>query len=362
MTTPPAAPPAEPPVVVIIGAGLVGASVGSALTAAGWPVHLRDNRLSHARVASSLGAGTTEVPIRDEVALVVAAVPPAALAEVITHALHAYPNAVVTDVGSVKGPVLAALREHDADLSRYVGSHPMAGSQYSGPMTAHRDLFEDRTWAITPHAESDPSAISLVEDLITVCRARLVRLGVEEHDAAVARVSHLPHLVSAVVAGHLNDVPEDQLQLAGQGLRDVTRIAGGDPLLWEQIVSANAAALRPELLAVRDRLTSVLDALDSESPGVRDHLDEGVRGTLRIPGKHGAAPVEYEHVVVQIPDAPGALGRLFTDVSDIGVNVEDVSIEHDQAKEVGYLSLAVVADQADALRSVMAEAGWQVQP
>ena len=292
----------------------------------------------------------------------VAAVPPVALVEVITHALHSYPNAVVTDVGSVKASVLAGLRTQQADLSRYVGSHPMAGSQYSGPMTAHPDLFEDRTWVISPHAASQPRAVAQVERMISACRARQVQMDVDVHDAAVARVSHLPHLMSAVVAGHLTALPEEQLELAGQGLRDVTRIAGGDPQLWEQILAANAVAIRPELLAIRDRLTAVLGALAEDPAAVRQHLETGVQGTLRIPGKHGAAPVAYEHVVVEIPDAPGALGRLFTDVSDIGVNVEDVSIEHDQAREVGYLSLAVTADQAEALRSVMTEAGWQVQP
>lgn len=362
MTTSTSAPSADPPVVVVIGAGLVGASVGCALTAAGWQVHLRDSRISHARVAESLGAGSTDVPVRDEVGLVVAAVPPLALVEVITHALRSYPNAVVTDVGSVKASVLARLRSQQADLSRYVGSHPMAGSQYSGPMTAHPDLFEDRTWVITPHPQSDPAAVVLVEQMITACRARQVRMDVDEHDAAVARVSHLPHLMSAVLAGHLTALPTEQLELAGQGLRDVTRIAGGDPQLWQQILAANAAAIRPELLAIRDRLTAVLTALADDPEAVRAHLETGVQGTQRIPGKHGAAPVAYEHVVVEIPDAPGALGRLFTDVSDIGVNVEDVSIEHDQTREVGYLSLAVTTEQAEALRSVMAEAGWQVQP
>ena len=119
--------------VVVIGAGLVGASIGMALVAAGYRVHLRDQVSSHAKVAASLGAGTTEKAAPGEVSLAIVAVPPAALAKAILGALDRYPQAVVTDVGSVKGAVLAELVASGADVSRYVGSHPMAGSQHAGP-------------------------------------------------------------------------------------------------------------------------------------------------------------------------------------------------------------------------------------
>ena len=104
----------------------------------------------------------------------------------------------------------------------------MAGSQHSGPMTAHADLFADRTWVITPHRRSDPEAVERVAALVDACRARAVVMDVDDHDAAVARVSHLPHLMSVLMAGHLNSVPETDLMLAGQGLRDVTRIAASE--------------------------------------------------------------------------------------------------------------------------------------
>jgi prephenate dehydrogenase len=119
--------------VVIIGAGLIGASVGCALSAAGYTVHLRDHKISHARVAAGLGAGTIEPPISADVDLVVVAVPPGAIPDLVVHSLQIYPNATVTDVGSVKAGVLDALWQRDVDLGRYVGSHPMAGSHHSGP-------------------------------------------------------------------------------------------------------------------------------------------------------------------------------------------------------------------------------------
>jgi prephenate dehydrogenase len=350
-----------PDVAVVIGAGLIGASVGCALTGAGWRVHLRDHKLSHARVAAGLGAGVTEPPRTAEVGVVVVAIPPAAIPDVVGHALRTYPAATVTDVGSVKAGVLDALWDRDIPIERYVGSHPMAGSQRSGPMTASADLFEDRTWVITPHRRSSPASIQTVSAVVAACRARPVLMDVDEHDAAVARVSHLPHLLAVLMAGHLNSVPTADLLLAGQGLRDVTRVAGSDPDLWEQILSANSAAVASELRTVQAELSALIGAIESRpSQALRAQLERGVSGTRKIPGKHGAQPVSYRQVVVEIPDHPGALAHLFADVSAAGVNVEDVAIEHDEVREVGYLALSVAPDRADGLVAAMASRGWHV--
>ncbi|MET0693562.1 MAG: prephenate dehydrogenase dimerization domain-containing protein, partial [Propionibacteriaceae bacterium] len=162
----------------------------------------------------------------------------------------------------------------------------------------------------------------------------------------------------------LTTVPEQHLLLAGQGLRDVTRIAASDPTLWEQIVGANSAAVLSELRSVADQLSLVIKAVESmpAADELRAQLDRGVLGTRKIPGKHGAAPVVYGQVVVTIPDAPGALGRLFADVGEAGVNVEDISIEHDQVRQVGYLALSVRPEQVAALTATMTDHGWDVQP
>jgi prephenate dehydrogenase len=333
---------AGPPVTVVVGAGLVGASIGHALTAAGWAVHLVD---------ADPG----------KVGLVVVAVPPRAIADVVGECLQTYPAATVTDVGSVKAGVLDALWERPVDLTRYVGSHPMAGSHHSGPVTADGELFVDRTWVVTPHRKSSEQATAQVVELVRACRARLVTLDVDDHDAAVARVSHLPHLVSVLMAGHLTNVPEEDLVLAGQGLRDVTRIAGGDPGLWQQIVSANSSAVLRELRQVAVSLDRLITAVETPAdPALGLELERGVDGTRRIPGKHGAAPVPYEQVVVAIPDQPGALARLFGDVEEAGVNVEDIAIEHDASRQVGYLTLSVQPERAEGLALAMRDGGWTV--
>lgn len=357
---------------VVIGAGLIGASIGCSLVRRGWAVHLRDAQPSHAQVAAGLGAGSLVAPEPTGVDLVVVAVPPRAIAGVVAEALVTYPAAAVTDVGSVKAGVLDELWSTGEPLGRYVGSHPMAGSHRSGPVSARADLFVDRTWVVTPHRRARPEATARVRALAEACGARAVIMDVKDHDAAVASVSHLPHLVAALVAGHLTDVPADHLVLAGQGLRDVTRVAGGDPALWEQIVTANSAAVLAELYALQHQLQGVIEAVEAApaaeptgpgsrgGTGLRDQLERAVQGTRRIPGKHGAAPVAYSQVVVEIPDAPGALARLFAEVEAAGVNVEDIAIEHDADRPLGYLALSVAPPHGPALAASMAAAGWTV--
>lgn len=349
----------EPPATLIVGAGLVGASVGCALTRAGERVHLRDAVPSHAMVAASRGAGSVAIVDPVEVDLVVVAVPPAALAEVIAAALDEFPTAVVTDVGSVKARVARALRKHP-QRHRYVGSHPMAGSQLSGPITADPDLFVDRTWVVTPHGDSDETAVARVRLLAQACGARVVEMAPHEHDTAVAQVSHLPQLLSSLMAAHLTQVPGEHLRLAGQGVRDVTRIAGSDPALWQQIVAANADAVRDELAQVHARLGELLDSI-GDTDAVHEFLARGNAGTRALPGKHGHVPGAYAQVVVEIPDAPGALARLFADVEAAGVNVEDLAIEHDPAREVGFLAVSVTAEGAASLRGAMQNAGWTLR-
>ncbi|MGC3993394.1 MAG: prephenate dehydrogenase [Propionicimonas sp.] len=344
---------------LVIGTGLVGASVAHALTRAGISVHLQDKVSSHARVAASRGAGTTAAPDPEQVRLVVVAVPPAALPKVIAKALTTYPHATVTDVGSVKGTVLAALRRTDLDLSRYVGSHPMAGSQRVGPLTASADLFIDRTWVVTPHDTSAAHAVLDVQEVARICGARRVTMGAAHHDEAVAQVSHLPHLVSVLMAGTLTRIPPEHLQLAGQGVRDVTRIAGSDPELWQQIIGANAVAVRHELEGIREDLDVMLAALAEGD--VSAALDRGREGTRALPGKHGLNATSYAHVVVEIPDEPGALARLFRDIEAAGVNIEDLSIDHDVAREVGWLSVQVAPELASDLAGAMGAAGWTVR-
>ncbi|QWC85166.1 prephenate dehydrogenase [Nocardioidaceae bacterium] len=346
--------------VLVVGAGLLGTSVGLALTRVGVRVLLEDVSRDHVRTATSLGAGHPWRP-GEEPQLVVVCVPPDVLGESLAHWLTTVPGAVVTDVGSIKGRPLAdlAARVDGTVLARYVGSHPMAGSERSGPLAASDALFEGRPWAVTPHAYADPAAVVLVEELAEACGATVLRLGPDEHDLAVARTSHLPHLVAALVAGQLAAAPEDHLALSGQGVRDVTRIAAGDPGLWQQIVTSNADAVLDLLGAVAEDLETLIGAVrQGDRDGLGVVLARGVAGARSLPGKHGGRPRPLSAVRVAVPDRPGELARLFADVGEIGTNVEDFRIDHDTGRAYGQAEVMVAEDAVDSLVDGLGARGW----
>lgn len=349
----------------IVGTGLIGTSIGLALARLGVVVELVDGDPDNALMAERIGAGSRLVQLEPQ--LVVVAVPPDHVGAVIAEQLE-QTDAFVTDAASVKGKPLAdakALTEaagRPTDITRYVGSHPMAGSERNGPLAGRADLFEGATWAITPHETSDPVAVELVRRLAEACGARTVELSVPDHDLAVARVSHLPQLMSSLAAGTLVDAPAEHLELSGQGVRDVTRIAASDPGLWTQIVAANSPALSGLLEQIRDELDRLLIALSKEKTDdeVTAVLRRGVSGAVRVPGKHGTPHIELVPVLVTIPDRPGQLARLFADAAASGANVEDLRIDHSPGRPVGEVELAVKPASVDQLVEVLTERGWSV--
>lgn len=346
--------------VLVVGAGLLGTSIGLALRRTGMEVFLKDVNPENVTIASGLGAGTPWSE-RAEAQLVVVAVPPDYLGKEIVWALDHCRDAMVTDVGSVKADPLRETGRHGAAgyLDRYVGSHPLAGSERSGPLAASASLFDGRPWAITPHESSDEAAVALVRDLVTMCGATAVELTPAEHDLAVARTSHLPHLLAALVAGRLLDAPPAHLSLSGQGVRDVTRIAAGDPDLWGQIVSANASAIKKLLVELRGDLDTLVRAVDgNDRVIVESLLGRGVAGTAAIPGKHGGPARVDGLLFVAVPDHPGELARLLSDAGEIGVNIEDLRIDHDPGRPVGLVELTVAADSVDFLLESLEARGW----
>jgi prephenate dehydrogenase len=441
VTTRPGAPiPAGalfPAGVVIIGTGLIGTSVGLALREHGVRVWLADGDPRAAGLAASLGAGDLLRPGPPAAApgsggvpaaapgsggvpasvpgsggvpaaapgsggvpvfapppggpadLAVLAVPPDAVAPVLAAAQAAGLAACYTDVASVKARPLAAARALGCDLARYVPGHPLAGRERSGPAAARADLFLGRPWALCPAAESTPNAVACVTSLVTACGAEPVTAAADEHDRWVALVSHAPHVVASAMAARLASAPDGALALAGQGLRDVTRIAAGDTVLWTQILLANAAGVSEVLALVADDLRQAAAALaDAEAaggapgdpdapgaplpageaqPGRADEkagprlaalLDAGGAGVARIPGKHAGPATRYAIVQVVIPDQPGELARLFQAAGEAGINIEDFGIEHSPGLPSGVAELAVKPAAAAPLAAALSARGW----
>ncbi|GAA3912040.1 prephenate dehydrogenase [Streptomyces lacrimifluminis] len=356
---------------LVIGTGLIGTSAALALASRGVVVHLADHDPEQARTASALGAGTDAAP-EGPVDLAIIAVPPAHVAGALADAMRRGVARGYLDVASVKGGPRRELEALDLDLATYIGSHPMSGREKSGPLAATGDLFEGRPWVLTPTRDTDTEVLNLALELVSHCRAVPVVMDADAHDRAVALVSHMPHLVSSMVAARLENAEEAAVRLCGQGIRDVTRIAASDPGMWIDILSANPGPVADLLTDVAADLGETVQALRSLQSsdeakrregvsGVEDVLRRGNAGQVRVPGKHGSAPRAYEVVAVLIDDQPGQLARIFADAGRAGVNVEDVRIEHATGQQAGLVQLMVEPKAAPVLSASLRERGWALR-
>lgn len=347
----------------IVGSGLLGASIGHALTARGVDVVLVDASPSQLRLAIDYGAGRAE-RADDAPSLIVVATPPDVVADVVQRELAAFPDAVITDVASVKLEPLRTLRERGVDLTHYIGSHPMAGRERGGAISARADIFVGRPWVVCRDGETSAHDLSLVEGLALDLGATLIEMTPEEHDESVALVSHVPQLVASLLAGRFIEAPDGSLRLAGQGVRDTTRIAASAPELWVQILGANAAPVVEVLDQLAADLGDVADALrDPDVPGARrtvaDTIRRGNEGVERLPGKHGQNR-RFDTFVVMVDDTSGQLGRLFGELGDLDVNVEDLRLEHSPGAPFGLAEISVVPDAVRRAVDGLQQRGWRI--
>ncbi|GAA1640718.1 prephenate dehydrogenase [Microbacterium flavum] len=347
----------------VVGAGLLGSSIGHALRALGVDVALADASPSQLRLAIDYGAGRAEEP-GDAPALVVVATPPDVVADVIERELRAHPDAVVTDVASVKLAPFEELRARGVDLTHYIGSHPLAGRERGGAIAARADIFIGRPWVVCRDELTPASDLALVEGLALDLGAMPIEMTPAEHDRSVALVSHVPQLVASLLAGRFVDAPEDALSLAGQGVRDTTRIAASAPELWVQILDANAVPVVDVLDRLAIDLRDVADALRApEEPGSRRTVADAIRrgndGVARLPGKHGQRR-QFESLVVMVDDTAGQLGRLFGDLGALEVNVEDLRLEHSPGAQFGLAEISVVPSALRRAEQGLEERGWKI--
>ena len=225
---------------------------------------------------------------------------------------------------------------------------------------------------LTPTRDTDTEVLNLALELVSHCRAVPVVMDADAHDRAVALVSHMPHLVSSMVAARLENAEEAAVRLCGQGIRDVTRIAASDPRMWIDILSANPGPVADLLSDVAADLEETVEALRSLQSsdeakrgagvlGIEDVLRRGNAGQVRVPGKHGSAPRAYEVVAVLIDDQPGQLARIFADAGRAGVNIEDVRIEHATGQQAGLVQLMVEPKAVPVLGAALRERGWALR-
>ena len=339
--------------VKIVGSGLIGSSIGLALRTADIEVTMVDiDPASEALAVDLMGGRAAEVPVD----LIVVASPLSTISKVIEDEYQLNPKARFMDISSVKSKPIAEIKSLGIDLAHFLPSHPMAGREVGGAESARGDLFLERAWIVDPMGV-DSHLLSLGSELITLCGAHRVDISAELHDQAVALISHLPQIFSSLLASHLNGAPAQWLDLAGSGLRDTTRIAGSNPALWREILSANSAALKPLLNRAISDLTLLVDNIE-DSAYVESFIEAGRRGRASIPGKHGGQPRNYTYLPVVIEDKPGQLAALFDECAAANVNVEDLSIEHSPEQFTGLITLALSLSDAEKLYQHLKKSGW----
>ena len=343
----------------IIGSGLIGTSIGLALAARGVQVEMLDLDQKAQKLAQDLIA--SEISGAPEVILF--AIPASALAESFEREFAFNPGSKFIDIASVKTKPQVEVSRISGGSSRFLATHPMAGREVGGAASARADLFEGRTWIYCPTfadgAQVDSDVLETGLWLINSLGATPISMSASRHDSAVALVSHLPQIVASLLAAQLKGAKSEDLDLAGAGLRDTTRIAASDPELWQEIISSNAQEILPLLINLQNDLGSLIQSLD-DPVKVGSFIAAGNEGRSKIPGKHGGKAREYTQLPVVIEDKPGQLAALFDECAKASVNVEDLTIEHSPGQFTGLITLALSASDAAILQKHLEESGWNV--
>ena len=339
--------------IVVIGAGLIGTSIALGAKRAGAEVELFDADGRAQDLANDL-VNSSKI---EDPTIVVIATPTSAVNGVLNRYKTLYPKSTFIDIGSTKTKVKVDVQTDSALASRFCPTHPMAGRELDGAEAAQSDLFVGKSWIITPLAETSGESIVLVKELIEKLGARVIAMSPEDHDAAVASVSHLPQIISSLLAAQLESKSSEYLALAGTGVLDTTRIAGSNPDLWREILNLNKEALMPLLKDFQKDLSTLIESYDVQSV-----LERGKRGRQALPGKHRTASRNYTFLPVVLEDKPNQLALLFDECAKANVNVEDITIEHSPEQETGLVLLALSANNADVLQKHLAASGWRVHP
>lgn len=354
--------------IALLGTGLIGGSIGLGLRRAQPELMITGYDRDHAAAATALQRGAVSRTAADPgtavvgADLVVLAAPLGQLQDLLDSIGPLVgEDTTVTDVASAKAAVVAA--GQDSLGSRFVGGHPMAGSERHGIEAADPDLFDDASWVLTPTETTSSMAYATARELATTLGARVVAVEPLEHDALVARLSHVPQLMASAlvdVAASAGD-KESLLGLAGGGFRDVTRIAASNPEMWISILRTNRSAVLDSLARVGQSLTDVAALIDT---GRWDEL-EGWLGRARAARLELFAKPDItgEPIALSlvVPDRPGVLAEVTTEAGKLGANIEDIRIVHSTEGGRGRLEIVVAGRQpADELSLALEALGYHV--
>jgi prephenate dehydrogenase len=352
--------------VAIVGTGLIGASVGLAAARGGATVVGFDQDRDTAEIALERGA-VHEAPgslgeALEGVDLAVVAVPVGQLAGQVRSVLEASRDGTtVTDVGSTKAAVCAAA----GGSPRFIGGHPVCGSEARGPEHASAELFEGATWFLSPLAQTDPARHRLVHGFVAGLGATPIAVDPAAHDRLVALTSHLPHVMANVLvnqAGATRIDGHEPLSSAGGSLRDMTRVAGANPRIWVDIFLENAVALRAALADHRRGLEQVEVALESGDAGfLARWIGEAALNRRGMISEAYGDPGELHRLRVHVPDRPGVLAGITQALGAERINIEDFELQHVSAERGGTLTVLVAGEgEAERARALLEAQGYGV--
>ena len=330
----------------VVGLGLIGASLALALRGAGWRLTGDDADPATVRLALSRGVIDETVPAPD-VALVVIATPAGVVAEIAHEYLERVsdPRLIVTDVAGVKGAIV-----REVTAPRFVGGHPMAGSELRGLAGARADLFQGCTWVLTPTGDTPPDVYGRLHGYLREIGANVVAVSSGDHDRLVALASHVPHLLAGALMNQAADAAREDavlLQLAAGGFRDMTRIAAGDPAIWPDILVENRDAITTALTSLEERLGDLRRALEErDRPTLVAALQRAAQARRQLPGR-ALSSEDMAYLRVLIADRPGSLAQVTMTASEMLVNIYDIEIAHAIEGNRGTLLLAVDAQEAE---------------
>ena len=334
----------------VVGLGLIGSSVALALRGVGWRVSGTDHDPEVMKLACDAQIISSET--LDDVELVVIATPAGVVAEVARDFLSRLVRSdlIVTDVAGVKNAIV-----QDISDPRFLGGHPMAGSELKGPQGAREDLFQGCTWVLTPTHDTPADVYTRLHGILRDVGAQVVAISSNDHDRLVALASHVPHLLAGALMNQAADAAREDavlLQLAAGGFRDMTRIAAGDPAIWPDILFENREAISTSLRSLEERLAQLRTAVETRDRStLTASLTSASLARRQLPGR-ALSSDEMTYLRVLIADRPGSLARVTTTASDMLVNIFDIEIAHSLEGDRGTLLLAV--DSRDAQRFINA--------
>jgi prephenate dehydrogenase len=333
--------------VAVVGTGLIGASVGLAARRGGASVRGFDADPESLALAGERGAVEPAQTLADAVAdaeIAVVAAPVTTLPRLVEEVLAAAPEATVTDVGSTKAAVCAAVGD-----ARFIGGHPVAGAETQGPAHARPELFEGATWFLTPRASSDADRYRALHGFVVSLGAVPVAVDPDAHDRLLALTSHLPHALANLL---LNQVGasrvegHDPLAASGGSLRDMTRVAGANPRVWVDIFLENAEALRLALAEHRARVERLEAALAAGDAGFLARWIGEAAGNRRELYRDAYPAGDLQRVLVHIPDRPGVLAGITQALGAERINIEDFELSHMSPERGGGLAILIAGEEA----------------